>query len=382
MENKVLEKIEKFKEVIILLLLSIWLTMPFLKLLMLTYKFEQYNYIKIVGVIGIFFLFFYIVKNCYKNENLKKFLKKILPILIFSVYMIWTLISCIFSPDRGRAFYGTTYRLDGYVTYLAYAGFFSLSFLLDSTKYKKRVLSFFVLFAVINCLIIVLSNNFYCMNIFWIKDYKNGVFLNSNHYGYYLLLATICANFLFVIEEKVYLKIGYLISYIILMYYLIINDTFGVYLAIGITLVIFFIYCLCSKKKRVISSISVIIFIVMSCVVCDNGRNIAFQNVSTLVNDVKKVASIITRSESEGDKKSDVEKAGSGRMALWVNGVKFFLQRPLLGYGPENLEAKYAEVNIDQDRPHNLIIQLATTSGLPGLILYLLAVRYYYKKSN
>lgn len=48
-----------------------------------------------------------------------------------------------------------------------------------------------------------------------------------------------------------------------------------------------------------------------------------------------------------------------------------FLEKPILGYGAENLEAEYARYNIEQDRPHNLIIQLATTSGLPGLISYL-----------
>ena len=42
--------------------------------------------------------------------------------------------------------------------------------------------------------------------------------------------------------------------------------------------------------------------------------------------------------------------------------------------GPENLESKYAAVGINQDRPHNLLIQLATTSGIPGLMLYTFAV--------
>ena len=47
------------------------------------------------------------------------------------------------------------------------------------------------------------------------------------------------------------------------------------------------------------------------------------------------------------------------------------MQKPILGYGAENLEVEYAKYNINQDRPHNLIIQLATTSGLPGLLLYI-----------
>ena len=77
---------------------------------------------------------------------------------------------------------------------------------------------------------------------------------------------------------------------------------------------------------------------------------------------------------STDHKQSDVEKAGTGRMKLWIYGMKFFSERPILGYGPENLGAKYAEAKIGQDRPHNILVQLITTSGLPGLILYCSAI--------
>ena len=54
--------------------------------------------------------------------------------------------------------------------------------------------------------------------------------------------------------------------------------------------------------------------------------------------------------------------------------MKIFLERPILGYGADNLESEYKKYDIEQDRPHNLIIQLATTSGLPGCILYMIAI--------
>ena len=55
-------------------------------------------------------------------------------------------------------------------------------------------------------------------------------------------------------------------------------------------------------------------------------------------------------------------------------GLKIFLDKPILGYGADNLESEYKKYNIEQDRPHNLIIQLATTSGFPGCILYIIAI--------
>ena len=91
-----------------------------------------------------------------------------------------------------------------------------------------------------------------------------------------------------------------------------------------------------------------------------------------------------TNIKEENNKAKDevlslAEKAGTGRLDLWINGIKFFLERPILGYGPDNLGAKYKEVEIreedrNQDRPHNLLIQLATTSGIIGLVTYVSAI--------
>lgn len=68
------------------------------------------------------------------------------------------------------------------------------------------------------------------------------------------------------------------------------------------------------------------------------------------------------------------KKAGSGRAVLWKYGIQFFLEKPIIGYGPENLEQEYARFDINQDRPHNLLIQLATTSGIIGMLSYCTAI--------
>lgn len=402
MEEKTKEKrIELSMKIIISIFLSIWCIIPFLQTIGFTFMQQQYSYMKIVGLIGIYFLVLYIIKNLYKKESKKEFCIKILPIFIFCAYMIWTLVSCIFSEDLNKAFYGTEYRKEGYITYLAYAGFFSLAFLLDSSKCKKWILNIFLLVAVVNCIIIQIATNNNFTKILMTSDITNGVFYNSNHYGYYLLLVTACANFLFITEEKKYLKMSYLLSYAFLLYYLILNNTFGVYLAIGIALIAFLIYCLYRKKKIYGAIISIIIFVLMSCIVQTDGKNVAFKNISDLKNDINKIASVISKDESNNydneskeqniqnentnviteKEQKEFQKVGTGRMRLWINGAKFFIKNPLLGYGPENLEAKYAEVDVPDDRPHNLILQLATTSGLPGLLLYLSAVRNYYNKS-
>ena len=86
------------------------------------------------------------------------------------------------------------------------------------------------------------------------------------------------------------------------------------------------------------------------------------------------LGNIASATSSKDDTNESYMQAGSGRMEIWIAGLEFFANRPVLGYGPENLRPMYEANGIDQDRPHNIIIQQLTTSGLPGCILYFTAL--------
>lgn len=70
----------------------------------------------------------------------------------------------------------------------------------------------------------------------------------------------------------------------------------------------------------------------------------------------------------------DAPLAGSGRWKIWVNGLQFASEKPLFGYGPDNLGVRYAAAGINIDRPHNELIQFAASLGLPAVIFYLTAL--------
>ena len=358
----------KIRDVVIASLFTIFLTIPLLKMIKCTSlitSIYEYKFMEITGIIGIYFLVFEIYKIFKNNKDKKKIIKELLPIIILIAYLIWTLISCIFASNRQNAFYGTSNRKDGYITYLIYGGFFASAFLISSDKIKKYLLNLFITIAVLNIVIINMTiNNIQLLNFFNYKGMQNGIFDNSNHYGYYLVLATMVSGILFITEKNKILKTLYAIAYLALVYNLILNNTFGCYIAVSATIIIFVIYCIYNKKYRVFSIISILIFIIMSCTIQKDGKNIVLSNFNGLLNDANSFLDSKTQN-------TDWEKAGSGRAKLWKYGIIMFLERPILGYGAENLEAEYAKYNIKQDRPHNLIIQLATTSGFPGLMLYL-----------
>lgn len=376
MNENVKTKVENIKQIIIFLSLTIWLIIPVLKAIRGTFEIVikyEYTFMIIVGAIGIFLLILNILDNLKKIEDKKKYDKEILPITIFGIFLIWTFISSIFSSNIKNAFWGTEYRKDGYITYLAYAGFFSYAFLLKSQKHKKMLINIFLISALLNIITAELYNRCIFAKVFVPRTITRTCFYNSNHYGYYLLFAVIVSNFLFVVEKNRFMKIAYLFLYSLFLYYIILNNTFGCYISILIILLIFMLFCMYKQEKRLLSIVSIAIFIIVTSI-NQEVRTITTNNTMHFIKDINNIA--ISEQQKNNDKTlvALAESGGSGRIKLWKYGIYFFLQRPILGYGPENIEKKYLEVGINQDRPHNLIIQLATTSGIVGILTYIIAL--------
>ena len=375
-------KITKVKDVILFSLLLIWIIIPILKMIKATSSITEiyeYRFMEVVGLVGIYLLVITIYKKVVRSEDRKQLIKELLPLIFLIGYLIWTLLACIFAKDTQKAFYGDEYRQEGFITYFIYGGFFACAFLIESDKLKRGLLNSFIIVAILNILLLNMTNhNIEMLKIFNFKNIQLGVFSNINHYGYYLLLATITACLSFILEKNRIIQIFYGLAYLILIYSLIINNTFGCYIAFAITLVLFFVYCICQKKNRMITTVSILIFIINSCFVQYNGINVVTNNMKNLFSDVSSMFKVtkdrINNTEINTETEKKLEKAGSGRAKIWKYGLKIFLDKPILGYGADNLESEYRKYNIRQDRPHNLIIQLATTSGLPGCILYIIAI--------
>jgi len=384
MENISKEKLLKIKDGVIFVLLFLWIVMPIFQTFKLSYKIinlkeNYFNLMKITGIVGIGLSIFTICHRIKKSENKKNTIKELIPIFLFVLYMAWTLISCIFSPDRYRAFHGNYYRQEGYFMYLNYAGYFLCAFLLENKKLRKILLNIFIIVSVYLIAITrisVLTENF--NNNLVNNDIESAVFAQFNHYGYYLMMTLVCSLVLFMTEKNKIFKILYLVAFTVIGYALIYNNTFGCYLATSIMLILYTIYCLIKKKDRKQILIAVIIFTILSCIITKDNENVAFNNIKSFAHDIVTIVLKVTGIEIEGFDREQIDKefenAGTSRMELWTNGIKFILERPILGYGPDNLRMKYDEVSIKQDRPHNLLIQLATTSGIPGMLIYVTAV--------
>lgn len=375
------DKMIKIKDIIIFILLLLWMIMPIFQTIKAINNIIQITNIyfilmKTIAIVGIGTGILTFYDKLKKSDDKKHILKDFLPIGIFIIYMCWTLISCYKAPIPKQAFYGNSYRKEGYFMYINYAGFFFCAFMLENKKLRKALLNTFLITSVF-----LMSINRICLNgqrftnIFENTEIDKSVFHQFNHYGYYLMMSLICAVGLFIKEKNKMLKVLYLFFYILIGYALIYNDTFGCYLATAVFLIMYGIYALIKKTDRKEIFIAIAIFVLLSGITFKNDVNLSYKNLSGFFNDIKTIVCKVMNIEIEGEEiEEKFEKAGTHRMKLWKLGIQFALERPIFGYGPDNLKTWYLMREVDQDRPHNLIIYLSCVSGFPGMIIYVTAV--------
>lgn len=246
----------------------------------------------------------------------------------------------------------------------------------------------------------------------------SGIFHNSNHYGYYLSICVIVAAVMFMKQslrnkegeidiKNILLSVCYLTAYIIMLKMAILNNTLGAYLGIGASLIFMIVYAAFPKEKEIYLKEGVCALIVIfgfallsATTVNESGKNIVYNNFSALANDFKTLigvndakkdnieenynvidtssgnASGSAETTTSNNNEKDVADIGSGRGQLWVAGLKMALEpgHILFGYGLENLIYEYPRFDINEGRSHNLVIQLAATTGIIGMLLYVVAI--------
>ncbi len=378
-----MNKVIKVKNYIIYFMLLLWTIVPVVKTIRFTDRkwHANENSLKlmvVIGIVGIAIFIGWFIYKLIKSSNKKEFLKKIIPIFFFTAYMIWTFVSCIFAENKKNVFEGTGYRKEGYFMYLNYAGFFLCAFLLDSDQLRKIILNTIIVVTTLMSILslcVSMKINPVFFNMYFVNtSRKTAYFSQFNHYGYFLMISLMACFGMYVTEKSKKIKVLYLICFAFISYMLIYNNTFGCYLAVTISVISYTVYSIIKRKNVVAVLIAISIFVILSCTIKQDYKILAFDNIRQFGNDFKTIIYKILNKDDEKIEK-EFEKTGTYRMALWKYGLQFFAENPILGYGPDNLGTKYDSVGItDQDRPHNLLIQLATTSGLPGLILYVIAV--------
>ncbi|NLB61959.1 MAG: O-antigen ligase family protein [Clostridiales bacterium] len=323
-------------------------------------------------------------------KSVKLFIKKHFWQVSFGLLFIWIYICALLSDNHRLAFDGTLYRKEGFYMIARYAVIFLCTYILKDTKRKAILLYLFISVAVL--IVIIMLGQYFRWNFVW-KHFASasvtGVFANPNHAGYFLTMCTLCAAGLMLSSKKWYMSILFGIVYLVMLYTLIVNDTLGCYLAVLFALAMgVWLFAVGFNKKIYYSVIPLLMFVAISVLVSINpnstlGTNVIKENLDSLTRDIKKVFSTSESTQereitisvlgSEVSGQSPLDDVGTYRFGLWRYGLKLLWERPIFGYGPEQLDSHYQKSGLKEptDRPHNEYLQVALFYGIPGLVFYM-----------
>ncbi len=288
--------------------------------------------------------------------------------LLLALLLFWSLLSFLFSEDRGLSWQGDSYRMEGFRAYLMYGGIFLSALSVRTWGNMKRLLR--VLTTVSSLIAILVLINYEPLNEHLGIGAQTGIFFNSNHYGYYLCLTIMAALLLYLTEQRRLQRRLILAAFLLQTAALVQDQSLGPYLAVCCGLIAVAIGLRWLKRSQLKKLLFAGGLFLLVSVLMNFYTNVLGADLMRLFRDF---SLILRRSEEAG-------RAGSGRWVLWTNGIRFIVEKPLFGYGPDNLGARYLLANVCIDRPHNELIQIAASLGIPALLFYLGALGILFKQ--
>lgn len=307
-------------------------------------------------------------------ETCKRQLKREPWLLFWAGLLLWSLIPTFNAVDVKGAFLGATELSSGYISYL-----FSLSLMICIYWLNEQERDVLIKYFVVVSDILVAFMLGYEYDIPFLKDFTVpltglSVFTNQNHYGYYLDVAIMCMTGLYFssLEAKrkgeknsMAWRVTYLISSVVNLYALILNDTLGSYLAVLFGTIFLMIVWRARFGKMnvwywipIASNVALTALSYYGIITSKAGTTIGCSLVAF-------VADLLTLKH-----KGDSHNAGTGRIRIWKETIARIKEHPILGYGPDMMYDCEGNALLETT-PHNEFLECAFFLGIPGLILYL-----------
>ena len=333
-------------------------------------------------------------------DNLKSYFAKNKHALLLLVVYVCTVISVFLAPDRQRALMGTEFRPDGLLMHTAFFALFVFSSYIKDNFHKKCIYAAYVFGFILTGLIMIqqyygiigtagqepygafgefLNEQYIKANVFVGHFFKGttGSFYNLNHMGYYVIMCAMLSVGMYINAQKKSSKIMSAIFMAFTFWVLVLNNTFGAYLAaLGVVVVVFVILFFRLKSRFTTAIMPFAIFVAVSIAVTlvSSSDSLILNNFITLGSDVNSIVS------SEGgaatDDSSEAGSAGSDRWSLWANTVEMIGEKPLFGYGPDNLADEYKSRGAKLDRAHCEPLERAVSTGVLSGLCYIAAIAY------
>lgn len=366
------------KNIYLFLALSYSILLPIF--MMINYKFVFFDNIfklfpNFISIIAILTIITFLIDSIINKADILKFIKNNKSIIFLALSFIFLTIACLCSNDVHLAIFGTEYRFGGILSYLFYIFLAILGYKLTNNHRNIFFRSTIYLTTLISILSLINSE----ITLQFLFSEYTGVFFNTNHFATYLTYVITINIFTFYNDKNIFLNILDYTCFAILISMLIVNNTFGCYLAILFILIINIIFII--KNKLYIKYIIMLFtFLLLSLSIRVDGNWLLKDNFESLLIDLN-IIKVYSENYSEFTEEQHdiyidhhIRYMGSYRGELWYYTIDLIKKKPILGYGLENITNEYFNYTMESgnDMPHNLVLHLWVTGGIFTLLFYII----------
>ncbi|MBU2544884.1 O-antigen ligase family protein [Patescibacteria group bacterium] len=270
-------------------------------------------------------------------------------------------LATIFSIDPSFSFWGNPYRSGGFLNFASYILFAILAFLVIRKTDWSKILNFSLIIGILISFIAIFQKFGFFPKIFIKTEEPWSTIGGSTFLGVYLLLLFFI-TLMFTIKSIKNLDRKWFFYFPILTLFLFViflTISRATLLGLAMGLAYFFL-----KSKRALAILLIIIVLL-----------VAWVNIFP-----SETAPPLIR-------RLDVEKAlNDPRFSVWRISSQGIINKPLLGYGPENFSIafdKYYDPSLPRmiavegpgltyyDRAHSILFDIGVTAGIPALAIYI-----------
>jgi len=333
----------------------------------------------IFKIILSFLICFFIYQIIFKKDY--SFFEKLKPnpirltISVLIALLSLFLISTLFSQDSHYSFWGSPYRAGGFLNFAFYIIFAVLIFLTLKPKQWNIVLNFSLIIAILVSFIALIQQ----FEIF--KDFL--ISYNQrppSTLGSPIFLALYLCFFVFlslsnaILKKTKTVKTFYFLAFLIIVFSVILTGVRAVFFGLMVSFSYFVLFYPDKKRFLKTATLIVVVIIVLGVYCLNLYEEKIFSH--PLIAQNPTLQALFSRF-----------KIGlfleDPRFSFWQIGLNSLKEKPLLGYGPENFSIAYDKYydpllpHLDYsevtkvDRAHSFIFDIAVTSGIPTLLIFL-----------
>ncbi|MCH5204968.1 MAG: O-antigen ligase family protein [Oscillospiraceae bacterium] len=307
-------------------------------------------------------------KKLHENgrPTLKSVVKNNIPMVFFLFVILMMIISTVINGFTTAAVQGDSYRHESVFYFIGYFAVYFLSATIITEKKLRAVLMYTFISASLPVAVFTLLDKWVVsMEAFDMCAGPSAVFHQFNHYGYYLIIVILSSAALFIKEKNTALRVLCMASFVLNTVMLIVNNTFGCFLACFCALIFnCIVISITEKKFNKLSIVMVALFTAITFVMSFWVESV-FTNIIQFAKDVGAVS---------GDPEN-AATAGTGRWTLWTHTAEYIKEKPVFGFGVDGISKRLDfDTQGVNNRPHNEFLQYAVFFGIPAAIAYICGV--------